>query len=522
MKNNKVIPLIISGLLSASVLTGCSFGKSDSSTSKNDQNTSSEISLEKAIQDGILELEQYPNYDNYRKNEKQEVLKIVEQGKKSIETATNVNAIKYLLITYKGMIDEVPTKDTFPAWEQDDFLDYKNDAKIELSCYRKPENYRQAEQKQLSDLVEEGCKNIDGCRTREDISSTLSLYKSKIDLLKTKQQYEDEEAGMIKLEDCNGTDQIKKYKAQGYSNLYQDPNYKDGYIVTKPFYGQGESPYHSNYLRTYSSLNKPTWTIAQWTSRYDLLGTNEETDGYQVHRETFGLVNTYTSKGKVHNGVYKPAKVITANSVTGSLYLESNCSVEYEKVRQDGDGWVHLLYSQDFGNNLINIKNCKSIVMDCEYTINKCENWTGDAYNKNKHAAQLVWYLTLQNRNRSSKGYGKYIWFGIALWDNRTEGKISNEYIAHDAGTDTLIYNPASTAFLQETNGFHSKIGEKAHANIEIRAIAEKAFSDAQAKGYLENTNFEDLCFGGTNFGYEVPGIFDIASTIHCINVFYK
>lgn len=318
------------------------------------------------------------------------------------------------------------------------------------------------------------------------------------------------------INDFNSTEQIDRYKENGYTNLYKDCNFKDGFRVTKCFYGNGESPYHDKTLRIYSGLNSPTWTIAQWSSQYDIM----EKNGYTLSSSDYGLVNTITSNGKGTGDNFVPAKKITLDSKTGEVYLECNTSVEYESPRNGSDPWVHLLLSQDFDNNLVNVSELESLVLEADYEINYCENHTGSAYDTNKHAAQLVWYITIQNRNPSSPGFGKYIWFGVPLFDNRSAGMVCDMYRAHDAGTDTLIYSLASADVFQGKK--IPKVGVRTTARVDIINIVKDVYEYSQANGYLSNTKFEDLCIGGTNFGYEVPGTFDIGSTIHAINVFYK
>jgi len=379
--------------------------------------------------------------------------------------------------------------------------------------------YREEQKNELNSIIETGKKVINACTTADDIDEILELYEGYIMEVKTDKQLKREA-----YDKCESTDLIDNYKKLGYSYLYQDPNYKKGYIVSKPTYGEGENPLHEEYLKTYSwNPYTPKWSIAQWTSRYDIMG-NGENDGYTLTQDIDGVINTYTSKGKIVNNKFVPGKVITANSKTGELYLECNTSVEYEKHRTGSEGWVHLLYGQDFEDNLVRVCEQKSIIMEASFTINKCINHMGSAYDTNKHCAQLCWYITIQNRagGYSNPDYGKYIWFGIQLWDNRTAGKVAGMYRAHDAGTDTLIYNPSTEGVYTDNAGKQPLVNQKATARIDIVSYVQEAFEYAKNNGYLGNTKFEDLYIGGTNFGYEVPGTFDIASTIHGINVFYK
>lgn len=362
----------------------------------------------------------------------------------------------------------------------------------------------------------ESISNSTSDSSTSETTETTETTSSDSDTNSSSSDSSDEPDIPYTINDFNSTEQIDRYKANGYTNLYQDCNFKDGFRVTKCFYGNGESPYHDKTLRLYSGLKSPTWTIAQWSSQYDIM----EKGGYTITSSDYGLVNTITSKGQGTGDGFIPAKKLTLDSKTGGVYLECNTSIEYKNPRNGDDPWVHLLLSQDFDNNMVNVSGLESLVLEADYEIDYCENHTGSAYDTNKHAAQLVWYITIQNRNTSSPGYGKYIWFGIPLWDNRSAGKACDMYRAHDAGTDTLIYSLASADVF--VNKKIPNIGVRTTAKVDIIDIVRDVYNYSQANGYLSNTEFEDLYIGGTNFGYEIPGTFNIGSTIHAINVFYK
>jgi hypothetical protein len=321
------------------------------------------------------------------------------------------------------------------------------------------------------------------------------------------------------LDALDGTPMSKDYISRGYTPLFKDLNHKHGYIVSKTTYGPGESPHYDyDYLKLYEDdYKKPAWTIAQWNSRFDLKGT-DALSGYTHDKDSTGLVHTITSKG---NGV-KPGKKMIINSQNGEIYLEANCGVEYLKDRTGTEPWVHLLLSQDFGNDLRFVSKLSSLYLDASYTIHSCEDKTYGVVNPNAHAAQLVYFVTIQNRNMASKDYGKYIWFGMPLWDNRNAGGKAGSYIAHDAGTDTLIYAPGSTYYFHDSSGLLPKVGERARARADILPIVKTAFAEAKQKGYLGTTTWEELAIGGMNFGYEVPGTYDISATVHDIGVYYK
>jgi hypothetical protein len=151
-----------------------------------------------------------------------------------------------------------------------------------------------------------------------------------------------------------------------------------------------------------------------------------------------------------------------------------------------------------------------------------CEDKSFGVANPSCHAAQLVWFITIQNRNKASKDYGKYIWYGMPLWDNRSVGKINNATSHHDAGTDTLIYSMGGRHYLSETNGAIPQVGVRSRACADVYPIIKSAFAEAISKGYLGTTQWQDLAIGGMNYGFEVPGTYNIAASMHDVGVYYK
>lgn len=257
--------------------------------------------------------------------------------------------------------------------------------------------------------------------------------------------------------------------------------------------------------------------MCQWGSQYDIYET-----GYTENTSDDGLTTQYVSSGKEIGGKVVPAKKFGFDSKDGSIYLELNAEVEYDAPRKSGEMWCHLLYEQDFSSNLVQLSSLSSLAVYSEYAVSKFEDKMGGKADASLHAAQVVWYLTLQNRNKSSKDYGSYIWFGIGLWDNRSEGKTMPLYAANDGGTSAFIYSPSSTKYLTSSDGILPKVGHKAIARMDVLDVAKGAYDLAIERGYLGSTKYEDLYVGGTNFGFEVPGTYNIGVDISSIGVFYK
>ena len=319
--------------------------------------------------------------------------------------------------------------------------------------------------------------------------------------------------------DYKTTEKNESYRAKGYEPLFEDNNFANGFRISKTDTAAEGGPYHPEYLRHYTetSAKTPSWTLCQWGSKFDI---------YQNYKEETSADNlefTYTSKGgKNINNSFVSAKKLSFNSKTGSVYLECNTEVEYDTPRTGSEPWVHVLLEQDFSNNLVHVESCESLIMEAQFEIKKFEDKMGDAFNASCHAAQVVWYITLQNRNKESADFGKYIWFGVNLWDNRSAGKVTELYAQLDGGTSSFIYNPSSRLYYGENNFKLPEVNQKITASLEVISVARSAYNLAIQRGFLGTTQFEDLYVGGMNFGFEVPGTYNIGVEWDDIGVYYK
>ncbi len=298
----------------------------------------------------------------------------------------------------------------------------------------------------------------------------------------------------------------------GYNALFADPFLKNGISVLKP---------DGSAAGTISGVNaegNPSWTFPQWGSKYDIYDYAER--NYYNGGDAF----TYVSEGEKVNGVNVPAKILTIDSTNGSIYMELNAQVEYDHPRQDGESWPHTLLSQDFGSNLVHVSDLEDLVMNMSYEITKFEDCMGSSADSSKHCAQLVWYITLQNRTEGHADFGKYVWFGITLWDNRISGAASNGFAAEDAGKDdathAFIYQPPSSVV--HANGKCPVVNESKTVDFHLLDVAKTAFNTAKDRGYLGDTQWEDLYIGGMNFGFEVTGTYNVAVQIDSVGVYYK
>ncbi len=303
------------------------------------------------------------------------------------------------------------------------------------------------------------------------------------------------------------------YLENGYGALFQDPYMKNGISVLSVDGSEQKT------IAFGTSVGNPSWTFAQWHSRYDL--RSYESLKY-TKKGTALEVSSYGANGS--DGNYIPAKVLKVDTANPSIYMELNAELEFDKPKEDGEGWPHTLLSQDFSGDLVHVSAQKEIKAHMEYNVTKFVDRMNGQADAAKHCAQLVWYVTLQNRNPESDGFGQYIWFGFNLWDNRHSGGVCPEYAAQDLGkedaTKAFIYQPASTVFFE--NKRMPIVGEQTKIEFDFLPTAKQVFELAKSRGYLPQTAWEDIYIGSMNFGWEVTGIYNVGVQIDTVGIYYK
>ncbi len=286
-------------------------------------------------------------------------------------------------------------------------------------------------------------------------------------------------------------------------NLIQDTFYENGSSVIAP---------DGSATTTASTINQgatPIWQVCQWDS----------------------VGNLSSTPPTISNGVYTytdAAKTLSLNTNTGATYMAIKGSVEYA----DGDRsqvstpWPHLLLQQDYyGDQLINLSQMSSLKMQMTYKVTHCDNrMQGQVDADNLHCAQVVWYISLQNRTEGHAEYGEYMWFGMILYDNREEGSnFTLTYKVDDdstANTGKMICQPASADW--SSTGRMAKVGETINVDFDILSVAKAAFNKAQRTyGLFSKSSWEDMYIGTMNFGIELPGTYNIGVEFDNVGLMY-
>lgn len=273
--------------------------------------------------------------------------------------------------------------------------------------------------------------------------------------------------------------------------ILNDNCFKNGLIIRYPYHMENEQP--EKIIKT--TEENPSWHISQWfTNNSIAIGIIQQTN------ETLSLMDS-TKKVKIYDN---------------SVYLEINGSKEYKNPRKNDEPWPHLLLEQFFKNKML--KKYQSLKMNLNFDYLKFINHMKEEFNPNLHTSQFQWFLNFSNQNTSSKGYGDFFWFGLSFLDT-PRYDFPPEFMAEDGGkedaTRKFIYIVDSHNYLNKP----IKIMDQVDISFEVLDLIKQGFWEAKNRGFLKETNFEDLGFNSTNIGFEIPGTFDIGLRINKISL---
>ena len=244
---------------------------------------------------------------------------------------------------------------------------------------------------------------------------------------------------------------------------------------------------------------EPAWDLAQWSSRESLAGARAERADHQVR-----FANTY-----------KAVIVGEPGSDGADLTLRVNGVAEYQGVaRKQGEPWPHLLVSQSL-HCPISLAEMTAAPFHLEAKLIDLEHTESADYSPRRHAAQYQLFITIQNRNKDSAGYGDFYWFGVGIFDDRKEFR-ETSVIPGDVGLGKLIYSPATNTYAKEST--HSR--EWVTFDGDLLPEILKGLQTAWDKGFLKDSHeLSDYRFGGMNLGWEVPGLFDCALKVRNLSI---
>ncbi len=260
-------------------------------------------------------------------------------------------------------------------------------------------------------------------------------------------------------------------------------------------------------FRTSGAVGAPVWTLAQWASKHSFA------DPSVTHQAQLG-----THRFEIAN----PSKRVVVDSRRGELELGLFASACYDRPRQKGESWPHLLASAALTDTRYPSYTCRveslqrlDVSLSCRLDSFMDKNPRPDP---NLHAAQFQLFLYVQNLTKGDDGFGDMLWFGIPIFDNRYP--LKEESYQRDGGkagaSGKFIYSLPGKVCLVNSQGFvegrrllAGKDARWVDIRVDVAPWLKHAYALARKNGYLATTELKDLYVSGLNIGWEMPGTYD-------------
>lgn len=277
--------------------------------------------------------------------------------------------------------------------------------------------------------------------------------------------------------------------------LIRDPSFQNGFTLLDP--KPGRRVISGSVKGVFEGV--PAWDLAEWSSRHPLKPDDRRA----------------TSSGLILSNAAKSVVIGRPGTTDFDLALAVNAAAEYPQARKStSEPWVHLLVQQELTNAsaLGELTACNFRV---EAKLMKSRLAGTNDYSPAIHAAQFLVYMTIANRNPDAAGYQECFWFGIPVFDNRSE--VVPAYEAQDFGdTKLFIFTPSSDTFALQS--VHA--GKWATFEKDLLPLFHEGLRRAHAKGFIRgSTDMKDFRLLGLFIGWEVPGRFDVDLAIRNLSL---
>ena len=284
--------------------------------------------------------------------------------------------------------------------------------------------------------------------------------------------------------------------------LIDDPRFERGLNVWLPTPGVHTL---AGAIKPQGAPGQPAWGAAQWYSRFNLANAPRQV--------------MVSGSSRFFDG----AKAVTfgaPGSPEADIIFAVNGHTEYgEHAPEKGDAWVHLVMEQDLIRHPI-LPALHAVPFRIEYRLLKSQAFHVAGWDDQRHTAQFLLYVTIQNGNHASKGYGDYLWFGVPMYDARSD--LPERYAAPDIssakkpGTGKFIYVPGGGQYTTKP----AKDGDWVTIDRDLLPLMRDAMDAAWTAGFLKDSRRpDDYLLSAMNVGWEVTGPIDAAMQVRRLSL---
>ncbi|NLH17457.1 MAG: hypothetical protein GX455_12840 [Phycisphaerae bacterium] len=270
-------------------------------------------------------------------------------------------------------------------------------------------------------------------------------------------------------------------------DLIADPQFRRGFQVMAP--PMGKKVPEGRLAGTNPAAGEPVWQLDQWNSRFSIATAMPELlPGGGVRYANLAKAVTF--------GRTEPERA--------DLVLRIDSNIEYEgKFRAFGQPWPHFLVEQPIESPPLD--QLAAVPFHLEARLVEGKRTTGPGYTQDLHCGQVPFVLTIQNRNRESKGFGDFLWFIVPIYDDRY--RIVPPHIAKDIADPSakLIFNPGGDFYTKES--LHD--GRWVVFDKDLLPVIRQSLQTGWDKGFLKDSrDLRDYRISSTNLGWETTGLY--------------
>lgn len=236
----------------------------------------------------------------------------------------------------------------------------------------------------------------------------------------------------------------------------------------------------------------PKWFLCQWNSRHNLIDGN-----FTVEDGKYNICDESKSLTVINNR---------------KLVFELDAGKEYSAPRKESEAWPHLLIEQEItANNAV--KDLKKIICHARFKLLEFTNFMDGE--KEYHAAQFVWVVTLKDCNPKSPSFNSFIWVVFCPFDSRYE--LVPLFTQQDKALPDgeFIYSFAGKDFMPKSLWD----GEETEVNFDLYPRIPHILETAQSKGFMTGSKAEDLVVSSTNMGFEITGTYKCRVSVEDLKI---
>ena len=288
------------------------------------------------------------------------------------------------------------------------------------------------------------------------------------------------------------------HRSGGEIDLLRDPKFRAGFLIDAPKPGQHTQ---TGLIQPPSASGKPSWHLCQWNSRFDLAKAKPESPDERTTR--------YSNEAK--------SVVLGSGDRYNDLVLSLDSRPEFGgTARKINQPWPHLLVEQD-DVPIHMFRDVGRIGFAIEARLLKNDRTKPAGYSVELHSAQFILTFIVQNRNRKSPGFGDFIWFSVAMYDERT--RFCDFHATMDTADPSakMIYSPAIQTFSRDALHDGNWV---TFSHPDLRPLFFEAIGVAREKGFLKDSpDAGDFAISSVNIGWEVTGLNDVSMRVRNLDI---